>query len=273
MRLKGKIAAITGAGRGIGRAAAELFAREGARVAILEIDETSGRDAEAAIRKQGGMAHFIRTDVSSEDSVRAAFAEIDRVHGGLHVLYNNASVYLGKQETSVTRMDTAVWRRVMSINMDSVYFCSKYGIPIMIRCGGGSVINTSSSAGQIGIPFCDAYTATKGATTTLTRSMAVEYGPHGVRTNCIAPAAIATDMVRESNTNSPDFDEKLFIRSTPLRRWGTPGEIANIALFLASDDSSYMNGAVLVADGGITLVCAYHNNPELPEGRGTKPEA
>jgi NAD(P)-dependent dehydrogenase (short-subunit alcohol dehydrogenase family) len=97
--------------------------------------------------------------------------------------------------------------------------------------------------------------------------MAVEYGPHNVRVNCIAPAAIQTDMVRESNLNNPDFDEKLFIRSTPLRRWGTPEEVAKIALFLASDDSTYMNGAVLVADGGITLVCAYHNNPELPEGR------
>ncbi len=267
MRLQGKITAITGAGRGIGRAAAELFAREGAKVAILELDEKSGKDAEATIRKSGGTAQFIRTDVSNEESVRTAFTEVDRVFGGLHVLYNNASVYLGKHDTSVTKLPSEIWRRVLGINLDSVYLCSKYAIPIMIRCGGGSVINTSSSAGQIGIPFCDAYTATKGGTTTLTRSMAVEYGPHGVRTNCIAPAAIATDMVRESNTSSPDFDEKLFIRSTPLRRWGTPGEIAKIALFLASDDSSYMNGAVLVADGGITLVCAYHNNPELPEGR------
>jgi len=267
VRLEGKIAAITGAGRGIGRATAEIFAKEGASVAILEIDEKSGRDAEARIRERGGTAQFIRADVSSEESVRDAFAEIDRVYGGLHVLYNNASVYLGKQDTSVTQLPSDVWRRILSINLDSVYHCSKYGIPMIIRCGGGSVINTSSSAGVIGIPFCDAYTATKGATTALTRSMAVEYGPHGVRVNCIAPAAIATDMVRESNTSSPDFDEKLFIRSTPLRRWGTPEEIAKIALFLASDDSTYMNGAVLVADGGITLVCAYHNNPELPEGR------
>lgn len=267
MRLNGRIAAITGGGRGIGRAAAELFAKEGACVAVLEIDADSGRDAEARIREQGGTAQFIHADVSDQESVRDAFAEIDRVFGGLHILYNNASVYLGKRDTSVTRLSSEVWRRILSTNLDSVYHCSKYGIPMIIRCGGGSVINTSSSAGVIGIPFCDAYTATKGATISLTRSMAVEYGPHGVRVNCIAPAAIATDMVRESNTNSPDFDEKLFIRSTPLRRWGTPEEIAKIALFLASDDASYMNGAVLVADGGITLVCPYHNNPELPEGR------
>jgi NAD(P)-dependent dehydrogenase (short-subunit alcohol dehydrogenase family) len=268
MRLEGKVVAITGAGRGIGRAAAELFAKEGAQVAILELDEVSGRDAEKTIRDAGGTATFIQTDVSDEESVRSAFAEVDRVFGGLHVLYNNASVYLGKHDTSVTKLDSATWRKVLGINLDSVFFCSKYGIPLMIRGGGGSVINTSSSAGQIGIPFCDSYTATKGGTTTLTRSMAVEYGPHGVRVNCIAPAAIQTDMVRESNLDNPDFDEALFIRSTPLRRWGTPEEVARIALFLASDDSTYMNGAVLVADGGITLVCAYHNNPELPEGRG-----
>jgi NAD(P)-dependent dehydrogenase (short-subunit alcohol dehydrogenase family) len=261
MRLDGKVTAITGSGKGIGRCAAEIFAKEGAKVAILELDETSGRDAEKVIRDAGGTAQFIQTDVSNEDSVSNAFAEVDRVFGRLDVLYNNASVYLGKHDTSVTKLDTATWRKVLGINLDSVFLCSKYGIPLMIRGGGGSVINTSSSAGQIGIPFCDSYTATKGGTTTLTRSMAVEYGPHNVRVNCIAPAAIQTDMVRESNLNNPDFDEKL------LRRWGTPEEVAKIALFLASDDSTYMNGAVLVADGGITLVCAYHNNPELPEGR------
>lgn len=267
MRLKGKVAAITGAGRGIGRAAAEIFAGEGASVAVLELDAKTGSEAVESISKAGGRAHFVQVDVSSEDSVKAAFAEVEKVFGGLDVLYNNASVYLGDRDTSVTRLDAATWRKVLGINLDSVFFCCKYGIPMMIKRGGGSVINTSSSAGQIGIPFCDSYTATKGGTTTLTRSMAVEFGPHGVRVNCIAPAAIQTDMVKQSNTNSADFDEKLFIRSTPLRRWGTPEEVAKIALFLASDDSSYMNGSVLVADGGITLVCAYHNNPELPEGR------
>ena len=124
---------------------------------------------------------------------------------------------------------------------------------MIVSSGGGSVINTSSSAGVIGIPGCDAYTATKGATIALTKSMAVEYGPQKARVNCIAPAAIYTDMVRESNLDNPDFDENLFLRTTLLRRWGTAEDIASIALFLASDESSYLNGAIIVADGGITL--------------------
>lgn len=120
--------------------------------------------------------------------------------------------------------------------------------------GGGSIVNTSSSAGQIGISECDAYTATKGAVTALTRSLAVEYGPEKIRTNCIAPAAILTEMVKESNLNDPRFDEKAFLEhGTPLRRWGLPEDIANVALFLASDRSSYVNGCIIVADGGITI--------------------
>lgn len=265
MKLKNKVAAITGAGRGIGRAAAELFAQEGARVIILEVDQKTGADTEAHIKSKGGNACFIPADVSSEESVRQAFASIEKNFGELHILYNNASVYLGKQDTSVTNLPADIWRRILGINLDGIYHCCKYGIPLIIRSGGGSVINTSSSAGVSGIPFCDAYTATKGATITLTRSMAVEYGPHNVRVNCVAPAAIATNMVRESNLDNPDFDEKLFLKMTPLRRWGRPEEIAKVALFLASDDSSYVNGVTLVADGGITLVCPYHTNQEQPE--------
>ena len=136
----------------------------------------------------------------------------------------------------------------------NLYHCTKHVIPLMKKAGGGSIINTSSSAGQIGIPECDAYTASKGATTSLTRSLAVEYGPYNIRTNCIAPAAIATDMVKESNLNDPKFDEQKFLtQGTPLRRWGKPEEIANVALFLASDLATYLNGTVIVADGGITV--------------------
>lgn len=253
MRLKNKIAAITGAGRGIGRAAATLFAREGAQVALLEIDEASGADMEQHIRKQGGDALFIRTDVSDAASVKNAFEKIEQRFQRLHVLYNNASVFLGGRDASVTDLEPEIWNRILGINLHGLFHCCKFGIPLIARSGGGSVINTSSSAGVIGIPKCDAYTATKGATISMTRSMAVEYGPRKVRVNCIAPAAILTEMVQQSNFSDPGFDEKAFLRTTPVRRWGTPEEIANIALFLASDDSSYLNGAILVADGGITI--------------------
>ncbi len=262
MRLEGKIAAITGAGRGIGRVAAELFAKEGASVAILEIDEQSGKETEASIIAQGGKACFIQTDVSNAESVRMAFAKTEEKFGGLHALYNNASVYLGKDDATATDLRLEVWHRVLSINLNGLFYCSKYAIPLMIRSGGGSIINTSSSAGIVGIPGCTAYTASKGATISLTRSMAVEYGPNNIRVNCISPAAIRTDMVRESNLDNPDFDESLLLRTTPVRRWGFPADIAEIALFLASDQSSYLNGINIVADGGISITCFYHNNQD-----------
>lgn len=132
--------------------------------------------------------------------------------------------------------------------------CTKAAIPLLRMHGGGSIITTGSSCGVIGIPDCDAYSASKGATISLTRAWAVEYGPEHIRTNCIAPAAILTPMVYESDLNKPTFDEQKFLTSgTPLRRWGKPEDIANIALFLASDESSYLNGAIIVADGGITV--------------------
>ncbi len=253
MRLQGKVAAITGAGRGIGRAAAELFAREGAAVALLEIDERSGQDAENTILATGAEAVFIPTDVAHAEDVKSSFATIEERFGALHILYNNAAIFLREEDGPVSELSHQTWEQILSVNLSGLFYVCKYAIPLIIRSGGGSVINTSSSAGVIGIPNCDAYTATKGATISLTRSMAVEYGPQNVRVNCIAPAAIYTEMVRESNLDDPEFDEEQFLQTTPVRRWGMPEDIARIALFLASDESSYLNGAIIVADGGITI--------------------
>jgi NAD(P)-dependent dehydrogenase (short-subunit alcohol dehydrogenase family) len=253
MRLQNKVTAITGGGRGIGRAAAECFARAGATVVILELDEKSGRETEQSIVKAGGNAAFIKMDVADPRSVQEGFGAIAEKFKVLHALYNNASVFLGRQDAPVTELSLETWNKILAINLNGLFYCCKFGIPLIIKSGGGSVINTSSSAGVIGIPKCDAYTATKGATISLTRSLAVEYGPQKIRVNCIAPAAILTEMVQQSNFSDPAFDEQKFLHTTPVRRWGTPEEVAKIALFLASDDSSYLNGAVLVADGGITI--------------------
>ena len=253
MRLSGKVAAITGAGRGIGRAAAELFAAEGAALAILEIDPETGSAAEQAIVRAGGEAVFIPTNVADAEDVKSSFATIEERFGALHILYNNAAIFLRQEDGPVSELSHQTWEQILSVNLSGLFYVCKYAIPLMIRSGGGSVINTSSSAGVIGIPNCDAYTATKGATISLTRSMAVEYGPQNVRVNCIAPAAIYTEMVRESNLDDPEFDEEQFLQTTPARRWGMPNDIANIALFLASGESSYLNGAIIVADGGITI--------------------
>jgi len=253
-RLENKIAAITGAGGGIGRSAAMLFAQEGATVLILEIDEKAGKETENEIVKAGGKAKFYQVDISDELAVKTVFASIENEFGGLDILYNNASVFWGKKDAPLDQLDMAVFERIVRINLFGLVYCSKYAIPLLKKRKGGSIINTSSSAGVIGIPKCDAYTAAKGGTVSLTRSMAVEYGPYNIRTNCIAPAAIYTPMVAESNLNDPEFNEQYFLtKGTPLRRWGLPEDIAQIALFLASDDSSYLNGAIIVADGGITV--------------------
>lgn len=253
MRLRGKIAAITGAGAGIGKTAAQLFASEGATVVILEINETKGQAVQSDIESRGGKALFIRTDMAEVESVKAAFEQMAAQFGRLDVLYNNAAIFLGKHDARVTDLSLETWHRILSINLNGLFYASKYGLPLMIRSGGGSVIHTSSSAGVIGIPNCDAYTVTKGAAVALTRSMAVEYGPDKIRVNCIAPAAIFTDMIRESNLDDPTFDQEKFLKSTPVRRWGLPEDVAQVALFLASDDASYINGAILPVDGGITI--------------------
>jgi len=249
MRLKDKVAIITGAGRGIGFAAAQAFVREGAKVVIAEIDETLGHNAEA---KLAG-AVFVRADCANSADVQALMARTEKLHGALHVLYNNASVFLNKLDGKVTDLTEETWAKILAINLNSVFLCCKYGIPLMIRSGGGSIINTGSSASVMGIPGCDAYTATKGATVSLTRSMAVEYGRLGIRVNCICPAGVETEMVKASNLDNPNFDATYFFKRAPLGRLGTPEEIANLAVFLASDESSYLNGAIIRADGGITI--------------------
>lgn len=252
-RLKNKIAAITGAGGGIGLVAAKIFAKEGATVLILELDKEKAEAAAKEIVEAGGKAEAYPLDISSEDQVKDTFQKIKEKYGRLDVLYNNASVFWGKKDAPLDVLDMSVFERVMKINLFGLVYCSKYAIPLM-KENGGSIINTGSSAAVTGVPGSDAYTAAKGGTLTLTRSMAVEYGGYNIRTNCICPAAIQTPMVGESNLGDPNFDDEFFRRRlTPLHRWGRPEEIANTALFLASDEGTYFNGAIFTCDGGITI--------------------
>lgn len=255
MKLKNKIAVITGGASGIGGAGTRIFSEAGATVVVLDVNEDAGKKLEAELNDAGGNILFIKTDISNEESVKNAFDEIEKKYGRVDVLYNNASVFLGGRDTGIAEVQSDIWKRVLAINLDGLYYCSKYAIKLMIQNGkGGSVINTASSAGVVGIPGCAAYTATKGATVTLTRSMAVDYGKYNIRTNCIAPAAIATEMVKESNLNDPAFDNEFFLKQiTPLRRWGKPEDVANLACFLASDEAAYLNGVIIPCDGGITM--------------------
>jgi NAD(P)-dependent dehydrogenase (short-subunit alcohol dehydrogenase family) len=251
-RLETKVAVITGAGRGIGLAGALAFAREGAKVVLADINAELGARAEAQVRQSGGEATFVKTDCGEPAEVRALMARTKEIYGALHVLYNNASVFVA-DDGPVTQLDEPTWERILRTNLNSVFLCAKYGIPLIVASGGGSVINTASSAAVIGIPGCDAYTASKGATVALTRSLAVEFGAQGVRVNCICPSGVETEMLRESNLENPAFDAQGFFAMAPLGRFGTPEEIAALAVFLASDESSYLHGAIIRADGGITI--------------------
>lgn len=253
MQLKGKVTVITGGASGIGESGTRLFAGNGAEVVILDVNENAGEKLVEELSAMGQSVWFIKTDISNEDAVRSAFEKIGERYQRIDVLYNNASVFLGGRDTCIDEIEASVWDRVLSINLNGMYYCSKYAIKLM-KQNGGAIINTASSAGVVGIPGCAAYSATKGATVALTRSMAVDYGKYNIRTNCIAPAAIATDMVKESNLNDPNFDNDFFLKQiTPLRRWGKPDDIASLACFLASDEGSYLNGVIIPCDGGITM--------------------
>jgi len=222
MSLQNKVVVITGGAGGIGRVASSRFADNGARVVILDYNQDAGNLAQQEITAQGGQVLFIRTDISDENSVKEAFAQIADAYGRVDVLYNNASVFWGGRDTCLEELEADIWKKVLAINLDSVFYCAKCAIPLM-KTHGGAIINTASSAAVVGVPGCAAYTATKGATVALTRALAVECGKYNIRTNCIAPAAIQTEMVKESNLNDPNFDNDFFLRQiTPLRRWGKP---------------------------------------------------
>ena len=245
IELNGKKAIITGGAGGIGLAAARTFTKAGAEVIIADINEEAGKKA----AEETG-ATFIRCDVSSSQDVQKVIAA---ANGKLDILYNNAGVYWNGRDGRITEIEEDNWEKIIAINLRSVYLFCKYSLPLLMKQG-GSIINTASSAGMIGIPNCDAYTATKGAIVQLTKSMAAEYGRYNVRVNCISPAAIMTPMVKESNPPDSTFDENSFLNlRTPLRRYGTPEEIADLACYLASDQATYLNGAIIAADGGITI--------------------
>lgn len=245
IELKGKKAIITGGAGGIGLAAARTFTKAGAEVIIADINETAGLKA----AEETG-ATFVRCDVSNSQNVQKVIAA---ANGKLDILYNNAGVYWNGRDGRITEIEEDNWEKIIAINLRSVYLFCKYALPLLMKQG-GSIINTASSAGMIGIPNCDAYTATKGAIVQLTKSMAAEYGRYNVRVNCISPAAIMTPMVKESNPPDSTFDENSFLNlRTPLRRYGTPEEIADLACYLASDQATYLNGAIIAADGGITI--------------------
>lgn len=251
MRLRNKVAVITGAASGIGKEAALLFAAEGAKVVVADLDREKGAELVAQIDKEGGQAIFVPVNVIEENLVQEMARRTVEAFGRVDVLYNNAGI-----EVLGTVVDTPadVWRRCIEVNVSGTYLCSKYILPYMIEQRSGSIINVSSVAGINGIPNMAAYCAAKGAVENLTKNMAVDFAPFGIRVNSLSPGTTLTEGMGRRLVGSDTDPEKQKARLAkyPLGRFGQPAEIARAALFLASDESSYVTGANLVVDGGMS---------------------
>jgi NAD(P)-dependent dehydrogenase (short-subunit alcohol dehydrogenase family) len=252
VRLQDKVAIITGAGGGMGRVAAQLFAAQGAKVVVAEFGESPGRETVDLVEQAGGQATFVKTDVSDEASARAMVDHAVATYGRVDVLYNNAGV-MPEADHSVIDTDVAVWDQVMAVNVRGVFLGCKYAIPQMVEQGSGSIINIASFVALLGcsVPQ-DAYTASKGALLSLTRSLAVQFGPNGVRTNAICPGPVETPLLMDWLVKDEEA-KRIRLARNPTGRFGKPEEIVNMAIYLASDESRWTNGASLVVDGGISV--------------------
>ncbi|HRD75373.1 MAG TPA: SDR family oxidoreductase [Hyphomicrobiaceae bacterium] len=252
-RLAGKVAFITGGGGGIGRATAERFAEEGAKVVIAEINAELGEAAAASARAKagnsGGNARFVRCDITERASVDAAFAETMRTFGRLDILHNNAGGST-RQDGPVTEAPDEEFWRVLKLDLYGTFLCSKVAIPLIAKSGGGSVINMSSIAALIAFPGRDCYTAAKGAIASMTRSMAVEYAPKRIRVNAIAPSVTMSERLKKLMGNNPELDK---LASRHVLGPGYPVHIADMAVYLASDESAITTGQILSVDSGASV--------------------
>ncbi len=247
-RLQGKVAVITGAGTGIGRATAKLFAQEGAKVIVAEIDAAAGEQTAQLIVEGGGEAIAITTDVTDPDSIQATIDRAVLHYGGLHILHNNAGGSTHRDSDVTTAPLDEFWRAI-KLDLFGTFLGCRFGIPAIIRSGGGAVINMSSNVALMGIPGRDCYTAAKGGVAAITRSMAVEFAPK-VRVNAIAPSATMTDRVRKLVAGNSALDK---LANSHLVGLIEPEDIASMALFLASDESAKVTGQVYPVDSGATI--------------------
>ena len=249
-RLEGKVALITGAGSGMGRSAAELFAGEGARVVVTDVVDAAGDETVAAVKAAGGEATFVHADVSRAADCEAMVQCATDTYGGLHVLYNNAGIFPA-DDGGVLDTPESTWEKVMEINLKGVWLGCRAGIPAMIASGGGSIVNVASFVAIVGAATAQiAYTSSKGGVLAMTREIAVEYARRGIRANALCPGPIQTPLLEELLSDPARRARRMV--HIPMGRLGRAEELARAALFLASDDASFMTGASLVVDGGIT---------------------
>jgi NAD(P)-dependent dehydrogenase (short-subunit alcohol dehydrogenase family) len=254
MRLEDKVAVITGAASGQGWAAAMLFAKEGAKVVVADLNDEGAQEVVREITGSGGEAAAARVDVSREAEVEAMIRQAVDEFGRLDVLFNNAGVGYSASDrmkmASVVETPEKDWDAILAINLKGAAMGCKHAIPIMEEQGGGAIVNNASINALVGLPGADAYTAAKGGIVSLTRVLAVEWGPKNIRVNCICPGGVDTPMIAPVLSDEQVLS---FMRaSTPLGRLARPEETARVALFLASDEASYLNGAIIPVDGGWT---------------------
>src|SRR6516162_5589685 len=252
MRLQGRVAIVTGAGAGIGKAIAERFGREGAAVVVAERDPTSGRTTAEAIEASGGEALFVPTDVSDEAQVKSLVDHTITRFRRIDVLCNNAAVLFFRDEAPAHELQSETWDRTMAVNLRGYWLTSKYVLPAMLRQQSGSIIHVASPTGIYGFARLTAYSASKGGVFGLMRAMAADYAPHHIRVNAIVPGTIDTPM-NAVELSDPVARER-YAELTPARRLGTGEDLAGVAVFLASDDSDYCVGGVFTVDGGLTAI-------------------
>jgi NAD(P)-dependent dehydrogenase (short-subunit alcohol dehydrogenase family) len=252
VRLEGKVTIITGGGSGMGRIAGRMFAEQGAQLVLADVTEEAAESAAAEVRQAGGEATAVVADVSREEDARRMVDHAVATYGRADVLYNNAGI-MPAADHSVVDTDVDTWDRVMAVNVRGVFLGCKYAIPQMVEQGTGSVINVASFVALLGcsVPQ-DAYTASKGAVLSLTRSLAVQFGPNGVRSNAICPGPVETPLLMDWLVKDDDA-KRIRLARNPTGRFGKPEEIVHMAIYLASDESRWTNGASLVVDGGITV--------------------
>ena len=246
-RLDGKVAVITGAGGGMGREAALLFCEEGAQVCVADVDA----DAAEKTAAEAGDAFALKVDVADSNSVRVMYEQTAERYGGIDVLYNNAGIS-PPDDDSILETEPDAWQRVQDVNTKGVYLCCKHGIPHLLERGGGSVINVASFVALVGAATSQiSYTASKGAVLALSRELAVQFARQGIRVNALCPGPVETPLLLRIFGDDPAAYERRRVH-LPMGRLAKPREIVNAALFLASDESSYVNGATFLVDGGLT---------------------
>jgi NAD(P)-dependent dehydrogenase (short-subunit alcohol dehydrogenase family) len=268
MRLKDKTAIITGAGGGIGRASALLFAREGASIAVVDIKEEAARETASLINEAGGRATALAADVSRSDDVKRMVESTIAALGVPTVLFNNAGLSPSFPKPPLVKITEESFDQIIAVNLRGVWLGMKYAIPYMIEAGGGSIVNTASIAAMVACNSAE-YAASKAGVLALTRVAAQEYGPFNIRVNALCPGATATPMARRFAAANPAgsaaSDPKRLERMTVLGRFAVPDEMAKTALFLASDDSSYATGATFVIDGGWTILSTEGSAHYVPD--------